>query len=82
MGASLYDGSNIVFFPAHKVSAVDVTSAGDVFTAALALKYTADKDIENAVRYANIAGALTVTKLGAMKSIPTKKDVDRAIAEC
>jgi ribokinase len=54
-----------------------VTSAGDVFTAALALKYTGDKDIENAVRYANVAGALTVTKLGAMKSIPTKKDVDR-----
>jgi sugar/nucleoside kinase (ribokinase family) len=39
--------------------------AGDAFTAALTVQFAAGFDIEKAIRYANFAGALTATELGA-----------------
>jgi ribokinase len=59
-----------------KVKAVDATAAGDAFTGALAVSYLRIGSLYHAVRYANYVGALTVTKIGAQTSIPTKKQVD------
>ena len=78
-GACLYSGDDIKIFPGHKVKAVDTTAAGDVFTAAMAIQYLKSGDIEEAIRYANVAGALTVTKTGAQQSIPSKNEVDAFI---
>ena len=75
-GACLYTDGEIKLFPAHIVEAVDTTAAGDVFTAAMAVQYLKSGDIEEAIRYASIAGALTVTKTGAQQSIPRKDEVD------
>ncbi len=63
-------------FPACKVQAVDPTAAGDAFTAALAVRLAAGNAIERAIPYANVAGALAVTKLGAQPSLPTRKEVE------
>jgi ribokinase len=60
--------------------AVDPTAAGDAFTAELTVQLAAGVDIEEAIRYANFAGALTVTKLGAQPSLPTRAEVDEFIA--
>ena len=74
-GAFVYDGKYYHLVPAHKVSAVDTTAAGDVFTAALTYAYLQKGEILEAVRFANLAGALSVTKEGAMPSIPRLADV-------
>lgn len=78
-GSVLFDGHQAMHFEAVKVDAVDTTAAGDTFTAALACEYLRTKDIARAVRYANAAGALAVTKLGAQNSLPTRQELDQFI---
>ncbi len=60
-----------------KVKAVDATAAGDVFNGALAVAIAQNKPIREAVSFANAAAALSVTKLGAQPSAPTKEEVDK-----
>ena len=69
-------------FPIFKdVKVVDTTAAGDAFTAALAVGVLEGKSIEETVTYANAAGSLAVTKIGAQSSLPTKKDLEVFINE-
>lgn len=77
-GAYLYDTAKKagVLVPAMPVKAVDTTAAGDAFTAALTLRYLQTGDIQEAVRYANAVGALTVSRAGASSSLPTKDEVE------
>ena len=80
-GAFLYDGKRYSTFPAVRVDkTVDTTAAGDAFTAALTLEYLRCGDIREAVKYANVAGALTVTRPGASVSIPTEEEIRGFIA--
>ena len=74
-GCFLYDGKYCEFLPAYNVRAVDSTAAGDAFTAALTLEYMRTHDLVHSCKYANIVGALTVTTLGAISSLPTSQDV-------
>ena len=82
-GAFVFDGRLCHMVPSYKVGAVDTTAAGDAFTAAMTVAYCEGgcRDILSAVRFANAVGALTVTKIGASKSIPTREEVERFIAE-
>ena len=75
-GAMLVTGKTNQHFPAFKVKAVDPTAAGDAFTAALTVKLAAGEKMDAAIRYANAAGALAVTKLGAQPSLPSAKEVE------
>jgi ribokinase len=77
LGAYLYKAGEGEFFPAHKVKAVDTTAAGDAFTAALTVKYISSGDIKEAIRFANIVGAITVTRMGAGPSLPTVDEVEK-----
>lgn len=57
------------------VTAVDSTSAGDTFCGVLAARLADGIGIEEALRGASAAAALTVTRPGAQDSIPTREDV-------
>ncbi|KRM00555.1 ribokinase [Liquorilactobacillus satsumensis] len=62
--------------PAFKVEVVDTTGAGDTFIGALSSVLEHDfSNIEEAVRYASKAASLAVQHLGAIPSIPTRKQV-------
>ncbi len=81
-GSFVYDGhTRYNFVPAMRVGkAVDSTSVGDAFTAALTIAYLDNGgDIHSALKYATCAGALTVTKRGASTSIPSKEEVETAL---
>ncbi len=65
--------------PGFKVKAVDATAAGDVFNGALAVAIAENKPIREAVSFANAAAALSVTKLGAQPSAPTKEEIDKFV---
>ncbi|MBR4881420.1 MAG: ribokinase [Clostridia bacterium] len=74
-GVFYYDGKYHDVISSHKVKAVDSTSAGDVFTAALAVEYLRSGNIKRACEYANIAGAITVTRAGSFNSVPSHDDI-------
>jgi ribokinase len=59
-----------------KVKAVDSTAAGDVFNGALAVAIAEGKDLNEAINFANAAGALAVTRLGAQPSAPTREEIE------
>ena len=80
-GCYIYDGKYYHCLPAYGVNAVDTTAAGDAFTAALTLEYLRSGDIVRAGRYANVVGALAVSKKGALPSLPTDAMVNKFIAE-
>jgi len=61
---------------AFKVSVVDTTAAGDAFLGALATRLAENKPIQEALRFANGAGALATTKLGAQPSLPLRKELE------
>ena len=76
-GALLYAGGKGEFVPAFEgIKAVDTTAAGDAFTAALAIGYACGGGLADAVRYANAAGGLCVSKKGAQPAMPTKDEVE------
>jgi ribokinase len=62
--------------PAFKVKAVDTTAAGDVFNGALAARLAEGVPLLEAVRFANAAGALSVTAHGAQPSIPMRNRIN------
>nr|MBE6544972.1 ribokinase [Oscillospiraceae bacterium] len=78
-GAFLYDGKRYNTFPAVRADkTVDTTSAGDAFTCAMTLEYLRNGgDIKEAIKYGNVAGAITVTRPGATSSIPTEEEINR-----
>jgi ribokinase len=80
-GSMLVTAKQSKHFPACKVAAIDPTAAGDAFTAALAVELAAGYDFEHAIRFANCAGALAATKMGAQPSLPARAEVEALVAE-
>ena len=80
-GAFYYDGKGYYnTFPTVRVDkTVDTTAAGDAFTAAMTLEYLRSGDVKSAIKYGNVAGAITVTRPGASSSIPTFEEVEAYI---
>ena len=62
--------------PAFRVQAADTTAAGDAFTGALAVAWGEGRDLLDAVRWANAAGAACVRKVGASNSLPARAEID------
>lgn len=65
--------------PAHEITAVDTTAAGDAFNGALAVAYAEGKSLLEAVDYGMAAGALAATQRGAQPSLPTRDAVENLI---
>lgn len=76
-GAILAAGGSPRHFPAPKVEAIDTTGAGDAFVGALAAKLARGAPLEEAVPYAVLAGAATVTSEGAQGSLPTPEEIEK-----
>lgn len=74
-GAYLFEGSGSEMIPSFSVHAVDTTGAGDTFTAALGICLCQNMDIRSAIRYANAAGAICVSRPGGQPSIPNMDEV-------
>jgi ribokinase len=74
---SVYFGAGCSFIsPPFAVNAIDSTAAGDTFNAALAVALAEGAEIESAVRFANAAAAISVTRPGAQTSAPSRREVE------
>jgi len=74
-GAYLKSGEVSELMPTIKVNAVDTTAAGDVFNGALAVALAEERDLKDAVAFANKVAAVSVTRLGAQASAPYRKEI-------
>ena len=70
------DGKQAQHYPGFQVTAVDTTAAGDTFNAALAVALGENQELPVAIRFANAAAAISVTKHGAQASAPSRAEVD------
>jgi ribokinase len=66
--------------PGFAVEAVDTTAAGDVHCGALAVALVEGRPVLEAVRFANAAAALSVTRLGAQPSAPRRSDIEALLS--
>lgn len=65
----------------YQVNVVDTTGAGDTFNGALAVSLCGGANLEAACKFANAAGALSVTKLGAQSGMPTLVEVNNFLEQ-
>ena len=67
------------FVPGFKVKPVDTTAAGDTFNGALAVALAEGMPMIDAVRFANAAGAISVTRMGAQPSAPKRMEIEKLL---
>lgn len=80
-GALVLTGAEAVEVPAVSPGEiVDTTGAGDAFNAGLAVALAEGRDLADAVRYANCAGAIACTRLGVIPSLGRRQQVDALFA--
>ncbi|MGF6482405.1 sugar/nucleoside kinase (ribokinase family) [Paraburkholderia sp. JPY419] len=70
------EGAAATLYDAPRVEAVDTTAAGDTFIGGFAAQLAQGASVEAAIRFAQRAAALSVTRAGAQPSIPTRAEVD------
>ncbi len=75
-GCFYSDAETELFSPGFPVTARDTTAAGDVFNAALAVALAEGRALPEALRFANAAAAISVTRLGAQASVPARAEVE------
>jgi ribokinase len=80
-GALLASDETTCVVPGFNVPAVDTTGAGDIFNGALAVALGEAQPLAQAVRFANAAAALSVTRRGAQLSAPTRRQIDRLLRQ-
>lgn len=75
-GAFFKNKEEEFLIPAFKTNVVDTTAAGDTFNGALAVALSEGKNWKEAIHFSNKAAAISVSRLGAQSSIPSRKEVD------
>ena len=73
-GVLLYNGS-AMWIPSIPTISVDSTGAGDVFNGALTVSLSEGKGYEEAIQFANKAASISITRYGAIPSIPIRKEI-------
>jgi ribokinase len=80
-GCVHYDGKAHAHVPCFPMEARDTTAAGDTFNAALAVALAEGQPMPRALRFANAAAGISVTRLGAQASAPARAEVDLLIGD-
>jgi ribokinase len=79
-GALVVDDQGARPVAAPHVDVVDTTGAGDCFDGAFAVALAEGQPLDEAVRFATHAAALSCTRLGAQSAQPTREEVERVIS--
>ena len=74
-GAFYSNRDKQLIIPSPKVSAIDSTAAGDVFNGALCVAISEGQIIEEAILFACKAASISVTRMGAQASAPTRDEI-------
>ena len=74
-GSALFSKEKFIKVEPYKVDAIDTTAAGDSYLGAFVTKLADGKDVKEAMEFASQASSLTVTKKGAIISLPHLADL-------
>lgn len=81
-GGSVYVSSkDTILVDAYTVDVIDTTAAGDAYIGAFSAQLIKGNNIENSMRYATAAAALSIQKQGAQISIPSKEETIKFMIE-
>ena len=69
------------FIETPKVDAIDTTGAGDIFSGSLMAALAEGTSLVEAVKYANIAASISVTRKGVYEATPTREEVETYIKQ-
>lgn len=72
--------NSMELIPAFKVRSVDSTGAGDVFSGSLAAFISEGMPVEEAAKMATASASISVTRMGAQISAPTRKEIESFIS--
>lgn len=75
-GSLVLTGGKAEMIPSQKVKAVDATAAGDTFCGGLCVGLSEGLSLTDAARFATKAAAITVQRMGAQASIPTRDEIE------
>ncbi len=78
-GLVYYDGHEFFKINGHSVNVLDTTAAGDTFNGVLVAELASGKNMLDALKVANAAAALSVTKLGAQTSAPNRNEIQQLL---
>ena len=78
-GCSVTTKEGSFSLPAEKVKVVDTTAAGDSFIGGLAAQLAEGNNLKTAVHYGQRVAAITVTRRGALGSIPSRQEVEASL---
>ncbi len=75
-GAFFCNGRDSFVVPSTSSKAVDTTGAGDCFCGAFCTALAEGKSVKDAILFANCAAGISVTRMGASSSMPTREETD------
>ncbi|MDR5695342.1 MAG: ribokinase [Armatimonadota bacterium] len=78
-GSLLVTEEEVRRIPAFQVHVVDTTGAGDAFSGGLAVALAEGMPLHEAVRFANAAGALATTRVGTLRVMPWRAEVEQLL---
>ncbi|HEX2949493.1 MAG TPA: ribokinase [Armatimonadota bacterium] len=78
-GATVFTNDGSFHVPAFPITAVDTVGAGDCFSASLGVALAEGKALNDAVKFAAAAAALSTTVHGAQSAMPTREMVEQFI---
>lgn len=80
-GVFAIGGNKRIRVEGHRVKAIDTIGAGDCFIGALSTSMSKGDKLEQAIRFANAAAAVSVQRRGASSSMPYMKDVMKQLRD-
>lgn len=74
-GVYFHDGKNEQQISSYNVTPVDTTGAGDTFNGALAVALASGWELDESIKFGNLAASLSIQKLGAQGGMPTIEEM-------
>ena len=78
-GAVVVADDGVAEVPGRTVKAVDTTGAGDCFVGTLAAQLAKGQGLSEAVRVANVAASISVTRVGTGTAMPVWSEIEAAL---
>ncbi|MHA1648963.1 MAG: carbohydrate kinase family protein [Candidatus Helarchaeota archaeon] len=80
-GCLIVSDKEEIYAKGFKVKVVDTTGAGDSFAAAFTVAFLKRWNLSKCAEFANAAGALAITQVGARSALPTIHEIEKFLEE-